>query len=66
MNEHTSEQEHNGFLDFNQLGERVPYSPRRLRDLVKDGTIPAIRLPGARKLLFDWANVRRALVSHSR
>ena len=50
-----------GFLDFPQLCERVPLSPRTLRAALKAGHLPKIRLPGARRLLFDWPAVQAAL-----
>lgn len=53
------------FIDFKELGAEVPYSKRRLHDLVKDGTIPSIRLPRSRKLLFDWDAVANALRRHT-
>ena len=54
-----------GFIDFATLTTRVPYSARRLRDLVQNGSIPSIRLPGGRKRLFDWSAVAAALRRHT-
>jgi excisionase family DNA binding protein len=53
-----------GFLDFKQLCERLPLGERTLRELIKRRLIPFVRLPGARRLLFDWDNVRAALLRH--
>lgn len=55
-----------GFLDFKQLCQRVPLSERTLREAIKRRQIPHIRLPGARRLLFDWETVRVALLRHQR
>ena len=52
------------FLDFKQLCERLPLGERTLREAIKRRQIPFIRLPGARRLLFDWENVRAALLRH--
>lgn len=54
------------FLDFAGLCDRVPYSPRALRSLVKRGDIPSIRLRKCRKLLFDWPAVEAALRRHTK
>lgn len=48
-------------IGFDQLVTRLPLSPRSISAGIKDGWIPAIRLPGGRKLLFDWDVVRAAL-----
>ena len=53
-----------GFLDFKQLCERLPLGERTLREAIKRRIIPHVRLPGARRLLFDWENVRAALLRH--
>lgn len=54
-----------GFIDFKRLAARVPYSQRRLRELVRNGTIPSIKLLGGRKYLFDWDAVAAAIRRHS-
>lgn len=53
-----------GFLDFKQLCERLPLGERTLREAIKRRQIPYVRLPGARRLLFDWENVRAALLRY--
>ena len=54
------------FIGFDLLKQRLPYGTRRLRDLVKKGIIPSIRLPGGRKRLFDWTTVRASLKRYER
>ena len=53
-----------GFLSFHALCARVPLGPRTLREEIKRGRIPHIRLPGARRLLFDWDAVRASLLRY--
>jgi len=48
-------------ISFDALCARVPISPRSIRTALKSGRIPHIRLPGARRLLFDWETVLLAL-----
>ena len=55
-----------GFLDFKQLCERLPLGERTLREAIKRRQIPHVRLPGARRLLFDWENVRAALLRYQK
>ena len=55
-----------GFLGFKTLCELVPLSERTLRKAVKKGQIPHIRLPGARRLLFDWETTRQAILRFQR
>ena len=54
------------FTDFKGLTARVPYSARTLRELVKKGLLPSIRLPRARRLIFDIAAVDAALRRHTK
>ena len=49
-------------IGFDVLVSRLPLSARSVRAEVKGGKIPHIRLPGARKLLFDWRAVQDALI----
>jgi hypothetical protein len=51
-----------GIIDFAALENRVPLSPRTLRDLIKQGEIPVIRFRGRRRLLFHWPSVENALL----
>jgi hypothetical protein len=51
-----------GFLDVPGLLARLPISERTLREEIKKRRIPAIRLPGSRRLLFDWPSVQRSLL----
>lgn len=55
-----------GFVGLEQLRTLVPLSERTIRTAIKRGYIPAIRLPGARRLLFDPAAVQAALQRFSR
>ena len=54
------------FLTFIELCALVPLSERTLREAIKRGQIPAIRLPGARRLLFDRHAVEAALRRYQR
>ena len=51
-----------GFFGFQQLCAVVPLSPRTLRSLIHDGTIPHIRTKGGRRLIFHGPSVERALL----
>ena len=55
-----------GFLDFKGLCKRLPLGARTLRTEIKRGRIPHIRLPGGRRLLFDWETGRANLLRHQR
>jgi hypothetical protein len=55
-----------GFLDFRRLLDFVPLGERTLRDLIKRGIIPHIRVKGGRRLLFHTESVERALVRFQR
>jgi hypothetical protein len=50
------------FWDFPRLCQEVPLGARTLRDAIKKGWLPAIRLPSGRRLLFDPASIRSALL----
>lgn len=54
-----------GFWLFETLAQQVPFSKRKLRQLIKDQVLPAIRLPHSRRLLFDPSAVAQALRRHS-
>lgn len=64
-NRENSEPVH-GFLDFAGICARVPLSERTLREAIKRRQIPHIRLPGARRLLFDWPSVQAALARYQK
>jgi hypothetical protein len=51
-----------GFFGFPKLCADVPLSPRTLRELIKQGLIPHIRMKGGRRLLFHGPSVERALL----
>lgn len=55
-----------GFIDFTELSRRIPLCDRSLREAIRKGRIPSIRLPGARRVLFDWESVRAALLRNQR
>jgi hypothetical protein len=57
---------HPELISFNTLLTRLPLSPRTAREEIKRGRIPSIRLPHARRLLFDWRSVHEALLRHQR
>ena len=50
------------FIDFATLAERVPLCERSLREAIRRGRIPSIRLPGARRVMFCWDSVQSALL----
>lgn len=50
------------FLDFRGLLGAVPLGERTLREEIKRKRIPAIRLPGGRRLLFHLPSVQKALL----
>ena len=53
------------FCDFPALVRHLPmYSPRTLRQLVKNRIIPSVRPPGSRKLAFHLPSVEAALLRH--
>jgi len=54
------------FTDFTGLLAAVPLSERTLRAEIKRGRIPAIRLPGGRRLIFHIPSVERALLRFQR
>lgn len=55
-----------GFLNFDQLCAAVPLSARTLREEIKKRRIPAIRLPGGRRVLFHFESVEKALLRFQR
>jgi excisionase family DNA binding protein len=55
-----------GFLSATQMLERLPVSMGTLRAMTKNGKIPAIRLKGHRRVLYDWDSVRAALLRAQR
>jgi len=55
-----------GITDFVGLCAAVPLSERTLREEIKKGRIPAIRLPGGRRLLFHMPSVEKALLRFQR
>jgi hypothetical protein len=54
------------FTDFTGLLLAVPLGERTLREEIKKGHIPAIRMPGGRRLLFHMPSVERALLRFQR
>jgi hypothetical protein len=56
---------HAGFLDQKQLLARLPVSRRTLYNLRLSG-LPYIRLPGTRKILYDWDSVQSFFLRQQR
>ena len=50
------------FIDFAELSRHVPLCERSLREAIRRGRIPSIRLPGARRVIFHWDSVQEALL----
>ena len=50
------------FIGFQELCRRVPLCGRSLREHVRYGRIPSIRLPGSRRFVFHWGSVQAALL----
>jgi len=55
-----------GFTDFAGLLAVVPLSERTLRAEIKKGRLPAIRLPGGRRLIFHLISVEKSLLRFQR
>ena len=53
--------ESTGFIDKVQLLQRLPISRRTLQEWIRLGLIPWIKLPGTRRIIFDWPAVEAAL-----
>jgi predicted site-specific integrase-resolvase len=51
-----------GFLSQSELLPRLGISRRTLANWRRRGLIPYVKLPGSRRLLFDWQNVKAALL----
>jgi hypothetical protein len=56
----------NEFIGFDELVTRLPLGARTLRAQIRNGRIPAIILPGGRRLLFSWEAVRLSLIRFSK
>jgi hypothetical protein len=50
-----------GVIDYPALKARIPVCDRTLREWIRKGIIPSVRLPGARRRLFFWKDVEAAL-----
>ena len=50
------------FINFEELKRHVPLCERSLREAVRRGQIPSIRLPGGRRVVFHWDSVQAALL----
>jgi hypothetical protein len=55
-----------GFTDFDGLRAAVPLSERTLRSEIKKGRLPAIRMPGGRRLLFHLPSIEKSLLRFQR
>jgi predicted site-specific integrase-resolvase len=51
-----------GFLSEIQILPRLGVSRRTLANWRTRGLIPYVRLPGSRRILFDWDSVKAALM----
>ena len=54
------------FIDFAELAHHVPLCERSLREAIRRGRIPSIRLPGARRVMFHLDSVQAALLRMQR
>lgn len=54
------------FTDFPGLAAAVPLGERTLREEIKKGHLPAIKMPGGRRLLFHMPSVELALLRFQR
>jgi hypothetical protein len=54
------------FIDFAELSRHIPLCERTLRQAIRDGRIPSIRLPGARRIIFHYESVQAALLRMQR
>ena len=52
----------NGFQTESQILALVGVSRRTLKNWRDRGLIPFVKLPGSRRILFDWESVRAALL----
>ena len=57
------------YLSTRQLAERLPYSPRTIRDQLKDSVllegIHYVRPFGRRKIFYIWESIERDLLEHA-
>ena len=55
------------FMSAEQLGQRIPYSPRHINGYLKDRVFIEgqhyVRLPGSRKVLYIWEEIEASLGS---
>jgi predicted site-specific integrase-resolvase len=54
------------FIDEKQLLARLPVSRRTLASWRKQGRIPFVRMPGARRVLYHWQSVAASLLRMQR
>lgn len=54
------------FITLQEMTERLPMTEQTIRKKCKKGLLPFIKLPGSRRLLFDWETVRNTLLRHQR
>jgi len=54
------------FINFAELSRHVPLCERSLREAIRRGQIPSIRLPGGRRVVFHWDSVQAALLRMQR
>jgi hypothetical protein len=63
--QHEAKTGEDAFLDFAALKPRIPVCERTLRDWVRTGKIPSVKMPGSRRRLFFWRDVAAALRRHT-
>jgi predicted site-specific integrase-resolvase len=51
-----------GFIDETELLKRLPVSRRTLFAWRESGTIPCVRPPGGRRVIYHWPSVKAALL----
>jgi excisionase family DNA binding protein len=62
----SNETEPAGLLTTPEVLERLRISRRTLACWIERGTIPVIKMPNSRRLLFNWNSILGALMRHER
>lgn len=56
----------NDIIDEKTLLDRLPVSPRTLRNWREKGLLPFIRLPDTRRVLYSWGAVHATILRRQR